>query len=185
MNPLFEYSNYITSKIGQLHTRYNINFPALNYIRDLLTNSFILGAEFSPAESYRLMSDVARYTARGMKLTSQFAFHLNTGNLEKAKKLVDKYAKNEGDKEFLDNLIEYVGEGGRISYIRGLSTQNELQAIQSKIPLGDGLLGKTGLTARNQARLRAAGEAVNTAADIMMDTFELTARTLLYMRVKK
>ena len=27
MNPLFEYSNYITSKIGQLHTRYNINFP--------------------------------------------------------------------------------------------------------------------------------------------------------------
>jgi hypothetical protein len=185
MNPIFEYGNYITSKIGQLHTRYNINFPALNYIRDLLTNSFILGAEFSPAESYRLMSDVAQHTARGMKLTGQFAFHLNTGNYARAKKLASKYAKNKGDKEFLDNLIEYVSEGGRISYIRGLSTQNELQAIQSKIPLGDGLLSKTGLTAKNQARLRAAGEAINTGADIMMDTFELTARTLMYARVKK
>ena len=88
------------------------------------------------------MSDVARHTGRGMKLTGQFAFHLNTGNFDRAKKLVDKYAKNEGDKEFLDNLIEYVSEGGRISYIRGLSTQNELQAIQNKIPLGDGLLSK-------------------------------------------
>ena len=85
----------------------------------------------------------------------------------------------------MNGLIEYVSEGGRISYIRGLSTQNELQAIQNKIPLGDGLLSKTGLTASNQARLRAAGEAVNTAADVMMDTFELTARTLMYMRVKK
>ena len=182
VHQIFEYMNAVTSKLGQLHTRYNVNFPALNYIRDLMTNSFILGAEFSPKESYRLLRDVSQKTHVAMPIVWAFSRRANFKDANVAREFIDKNAKTPSQKQFMNDLLEYLSSGGKISYIRSLSTDNELRALMNKVPMS-GTKNKT--LQQLETGAKASGDLLNKAADTWMDTFELTARVIMYSRVKK
>lgn len=164
--PLLDTLNNVTSFLGQTHTRYNINFPALNYIRDLLTNSFILGAEFGPKETVRLLGDVATDTHSSLHKTWKFASLFNAGKVEQAQKLADK-------DPFYKELVEYIGAGGRVAYMRGLTSGSQMADFQHVIS-DKGVKTAIGKTKQS----------VDKFFDNWMDTFELTARTLVYRRMK-
>jgi len=52
-NPLLDsivsVGNLFTGGLGQLHTRYNVAFAPVNFVRDVLTNAFTMGAELGPS----------------------------------------------------------------------------------------------------------------------------------------
>jgi hypothetical protein len=63
--PLIDIANSITSAIGQGHTRYNPAFAPMNFVRDSLTNAFLLGAELGPKKSAQLINGIAAEVATG------------------------------------------------------------------------------------------------------------------------
>jgi hypothetical protein len=44
-NQVLNLLNSVTSAIGQGHTRYNLPFAPMNFVRDVLTNTFVMAAD--------------------------------------------------------------------------------------------------------------------------------------------
>ncbi len=172
-NPLLDTLNGMTAKMGQFHTRYNPNFPFLNYIRDLLTNAFIFGAEYGPGAAFNIIKKMTMESGTHLHKTFTFARLYNGGKVEEAY----KYLEDSGD-PFMVNLAEYIRGGGRIAYLQGLTTDNKTSQFEEALPTG-GALGETGV------KLSKAGRKLSNGFDIWMDTFELTARSIAYSEAKK
>ena len=172
-NPLLDTLNGMTAKMGQFHTRYNPNFPFLNYIRDLLTNAFIFGAEFGLGASGNIIKKMAMESTTHLPKTMKFARLYNSGKVDEA----FQYIEDSGD-PFLVNLKEYIEQGGRIAYLQGLTTDQKVSQFEQTLPTG-GALGETGV------KLSKAGKQLSGAFDIWMDTFELTARSIAYSEAKQ
>ena len=67
INGLVNMANNWTSKIGQMHTRYNYNFAPLNFVRDTLTNAWNTGPS-SLAPMFHALVNVSRTKFKGAKL---------------------------------------------------------------------------------------------------------------------
>ena len=109
-----------TSVMGQMHTRYNFNFAPMNFVRDILTNAWVMGAELGPTKSLKLIGTVAN------KVIAQ-------GGIFKALKLSNIYEHN-GIEEirrirdtssdpFMVNMCEYILQGGKVSYKASMSNK--------------------------------------------------------------
>jgi len=180
-NPLVDAVNGLTAKMGQFHTRYNPNFPFLNYIRDLLTNAFIFGAEYGLGAAGNVIKKMTVESITHLPKTMKFARLYNSGRVEEAfdyLKSAKKYFVAGKQDDFLVNLAEYIEQGGRIAYLQGLTTDQKVSQFEQTLPTG-GVLGETGV------KLSKAGKQLNGAFDIWMDTFELTARSIAYSEAKK
>ena len=157
--PLIDALNWTTSKMGQFHTRYNIAFAPMNFVRDGLTHAFMLGAEFGPMAAAQYIGAISARVA--------------TGGLYKAGKVSKLYADGEIDTikamakrdPYVAAMYEYLETGGKISYLSGISSKS--QQIELQKDLSSGNVSK-------------ALKAVNKVFDIYNDMFELSARTAAY-----
>ena len=164
-SPFIDLANRITSGIGQFHTRYNPAFHPYNFVRDVLTNAFTLGAELGVENSTRLINAVSARVAEGgmlkagkvSKLYAQGKTGLN--ELEKLRKT----------DPFINNIMEYLEEGGRISYVQGLAIRSQIDELNRDIMRGKFTRGK---------------EKLDKWVDIWTDTFELTSRAASYQVLK-
>lgn len=162
-NPLLEVVGKITSGIGQLHTRYNPAFYPYNFVRDALTNAFTMGAEMGPAAATKYIGAVAAQIGKvGMIKTGRVAKMYAEGKLPQLREM----AKKDVD---VRNILEYLEEGGRVSYVQGLALQGQKEALLGEI-------GKKGF-ARSK-------EAVDKWVDIWADSFEFTSRAAAYAVAK-
>jgi len=158
---LTEALNKVTSFFGQMHTRYNPSFPALNYVRDVLTNAYIMMAEGDPNAAARFATAAAKNVVKfpqAMRIVK--AFH--DGDATKLKALAKKDS-------FSKDLVEYMEQGGRVAYAQALSVQSGINNLRQQI-------GRNGvLKTKDQ---------VEKFFDIWTDMFEMTARTSAYGIVK-
>jgi hypothetical protein len=162
-NPLIELANKITSGIGQLHTRYNPAFYPYNFVRDALTNAFTMGAEMGPESATKYIGAVAAQIGKmGMVKTGRVAKMYAEGRLAELREM----AKKDID---VRNVLEYLEEGGRVSYVQGLALQGQKDALLGEID-------KKGF-ARSK-------EALDKWVDIWADSFEFTSRAAAYSVAK-
>lgn len=162
-SPFIDMANRITSGIGQSHTRYNPAFHPYNFVRDVLTNAFTLGAELGPEKSLPFIGHVATRVAEGgMKKAGVVSKLYAEGEVGKIEELAKK-------DPFIGSILEYLQEGGRVSYVQGLAIQGQIDELVRDINRGKWVRNK---------------EKIDKWVDIWTDMFELTSRAAAYETVK-
>jgi len=168
-NPVSDYVvnklNTLTGLAGQMHTRYKITFAPVNFVRDVLTNAWSIGAEgkgwLGPLQSFRYLSAVALDVATG-KLFKSWRFAALYSQNKTG--VIEQLAKNDS---YYKDLLDYTKTGGKVSYIAGIAPKGQLQEIM-KSPQGK-LLTK---------------EKIDRFFDIWIDTFEMASRVSAFRIAK-
>lgn len=163
-SPLWDYANRFTSFMGQSHTRYNPAFGIMNYVRDGLTNLFAMYAEHGLTAGNTLAANLATDIATGrIAKSARVAFMYEKGDLAG----IEKIAAND---PYTRDMFEYLQNGGKVSYIGGLSTKSqmdELNKLVSKNPL-----------VQTKRKL-------DFVLDRWVDTFEFSSRVAAYRAAKQ
>jgi hypothetical protein len=160
-NPLIDMLNQVTSSVGQFHTRYNVAFAPMNYFRDMLTNAFTIGTDMDAATAAQYIGAVTSQVVNGgMYKTWKIASLYNSGKTAELNAFVAK------DKSgFSKDVMEYIKEGGMVSYLQGLSAKGTFQNLQKDL---------------NSGNVKKAKAAVDGFFDVYADMFELSSRTAAY-----
>ena len=161
LDSLLNVMNNATGTVGQFHTRYKLSFAPVNFVRDVLTNAWTIGAQLGPKESFRYIGAIAADMAKGNTFrTWKFASMYSKGDI----KGIENLAKSNS---YYKDLMDYVKAGGRVSYIAGIAPKGQLQELM-RAPDGK-LVSK---------------KDIDKFFDIWVDGFELSARVSAF-RVAK
>lgn len=160
-NPLIDMLNTVTSTVGQFHTRYNVAFAPMNYFRDMLTNAFTIGTDMDAATAAQYIGAVTSQVVNGgMYKTWKISSLYNAGKTVELNAFVAK------DKSgFSQDVMEYIKQGGMVSYLQGLSATGTFQNLQKDL---------------NSSKPKKALAAMNNFFDVYADMFELSSRTAAY-----
>jgi hypothetical protein len=138
INPMVDFLNKATGRIGQLHTRFNIAFAPVNFVRDVLTNAFTMGAELGPKAAFDYIASVAKGVVTGGQYkTLNFNRLYANGNIAEIERLAKK------DKSgYYQALMDYVKTGGRVSYLAGIANKGQFDELYKEAGPGRVLVGK-------------------------------------------
>lgn len=163
VSPLWDLANNLTSFMGQSHTRYNPAFGIMNYVRDALTNIFAMYAEHGFKAGNTLAANIAADVTTGrLAKAAKVAFMYEKGDLEGMRKLA------QGD-SYVQDMVTYLENGGKVSYIGGLSTQSQMDELNK-------LVSKNPMV---QAKRK-----LDFVLDRWVDTFEFSSRVAAYRAAK-
>ena len=172
--PVIDLINRFTSGVGQMHTRYNPAFAPMNFVRDALTNAFIIGAELGPQKAGRLLSFISSDVANGGLYRSlNYASLYANGKFDEINALAggDKTYDQLNDKErYYRDLQDFVKKGGRVSYLQGVAAKGALDELIKEVKNSKGVLLKK--------------EQIDKFIDIYNDMFELSSRVATYRMMK-
>jgi hypothetical protein len=165
-NPMTNLINNITSRIGQYHTRYNPPFPVLNFVRDTLTNAYVLAAE-KPSTMFSYTNNIAAQFYQGAFFkTNKIVRMYNRGDIQGMK----DYAKQKGKGSYAADMVDFMLTGGAVSYIDALSTASQIEKIYK--------------AAQKPGKILYKDNTINLFFDGWMNTFELAARMAAYRATK-
>ena len=172
--PVIDLINRFTSGVGQMHTRYNPAFAPMNFVRDALTNSFIIGAELGPEKAGRLLTNIAaEVSSGGLYRSLNYANLYANGKFDEIKALAggDKaYDQLNETERYYRDLETFVKEGGRVSYLQGVAAKGALDDLIKEV-------GRSGLMTKK--------EQIDKFIDIYNDMFELASRVATYRTMKE
>lgn len=162
-HPMIDMVNRFTSLVGQSHTRYNPAFPVLNFVRDTLTNAFVMAVDIGPVEAFKYIGAVSAQVANG--------------GLFKANKVARLYAKGDinglrqlAKKDpYVKDMVDYIEQGGLVSIVQGLSVKSQLNQLYKEL---------------NQSKILKFKEQIDPFFDGWVSTFELAARSAAYRIAK-
>ena len=161
-------ANKITSKLGQLHTRYNYQFAPMNFIRDTLTNAWNIGAsELGPIQAAKYLKDVAFQVVakQGMYKSMQVAVLYQKGD-DQSLKALNVMAKKD---PYIRDMLEYIRTGGMVTHLEGMSLQSTFEELNRRV-------GKSGIIT--------AVDDLNMFVDAWSNMFELASRGAAYSVAK-
>ena len=164
VNPLVEIANTITSTIGQFHTRYNYSFGPMNFVRDILTNAFVMGVDLGPTKSLAFIGDISAKVANGgLFKAMRFIAMYNRGDFTSIANL----AKQD---PFVKDMLDFYTEGGMVTYIDGIAIKSNFEALQKE-------LGRSGIVKTK--------EQLDKFVDTWTNMFELASRAAAYGVAKR
>ena len=158
ISPLWNAANFLTSTVGKSMTRWNYTFAPMNYVRDILTNAWLMAVEGNPIEAAKFLATVAARTITNPHTATRVAYLYENNKFAELNAL----AKRSG---FARDMIEYIENGGMQSYSDTMSVGNKVKALEKK--LGRGLVLKT-------------SDEFSKVIDIYNNVFELTSRAAAY-----
>jgi len=157
--PLLDAANNITSLMGQLHTRYNVAFAPMNFVRDTLTNAFTMGAEMGVGTVGAIASKVAQGgLARALKVANLY----RKGDFT----AIEKLGEND---PYIKAMYEYIQLGGKVSYVSGIGAESQFQQMQKNL---------------GRKKIAATKDSIDGVIDIWTNSFEFASRTAAYQVVK-
>ena len=161
--PIIDMLNHITSGVGQLHTRYNVAFAPVNFFRDALTNAYTIGVEMGPKAAAQFIGAIATDVASGgLFRAAKVASLYENGKFDQIRAMANK-------SDYVRDMLEYIEQGGKVSYLAGLSSKGQFKELQKS-------LDRTGiLKSKDQ---------IDKFVDIWTDMFELASRTAAYRIAK-
>jgi hypothetical protein len=163
-NPLMGMLGSVTNFMGHTHTRWNPSFHPYNFVRDILTNAFTFGADFGPAKAFQLVESVTStiFNRGGFSKSAKVSLMYNEGKVKELQKMAET-------DPFIRDLLEYLEEGGKVSYIMGLSNKAQLEEL---------------LTDIDNNGFSKAKNAITKYLDVWGDVFELSSRAATYSALK-
>lgn len=163
-NPLVDVMNAATGFVGKMHTRWNYAFAPMNFVRDALTNSFVLGADFGPGAAAEMIGAMASKVAvqGGLVKAMKIALMYENGDI----KGIQAAAAKDG---FSKTIAEYLLKGGATAYTSSIALKDQMQELNKEI--GRGRIIKT----RDQ---------FEKFVDVWNNMFEFSSRAAAYGVVK-
>lgn len=136
-NPLIDIPATMTSFMGKTHTRYNLAFAPVDFVRNVLTNAALMGADMSPAASAKYIANIAGAVATGGLKKAWVAGSLyESGNLNELKRLAGgslPYDKLNSTQRFYRDTLDYIQGGGKISYLKGISSKTLQEEVEGQM----------------------------------------------------
>jgi hypothetical protein len=168
-SPILDKANAFTSLIGAMHTRYNPAFHPYNFVRDVLTNTWTVGAEKGGKAAYNFIGAIARQVAdNGFYKAGKISALYAQNKVDEIKKMAfnpDGSVKDEG----AANVFEYLEEGGRVSYVMGMAMQGQVESLLKDV---------------GRSKIIQTKEQFDTYVDVWTDAFEFTSRAAAYAAMK-
>lgn len=163
-NPLVDVMNTATGFVGKMHTRWNYAFAPMNFVRDALTNSFVLGADFGPGAAAEMLGAMASKVAvqGGLVKAMKIALMYENGDIKGMKAAAAKDG-------FSKTIVEYLLKGGATAYTSSIALKDQMQELNKE--LGRGRIIKT----RDQ---------FEKFVDVWNNMFEFSSRAAAYGVVK-
>jgi hypothetical protein len=167
-SPLIDKANLITGLIAQGHTRYNYNFAPMNFVRDALTNAFVIGADMSPAKAAQYIKAITAIVVNGGMYKAMTAARLlQSGHKADVARLI-QLGKTD---TFYQHMYELTVErGGMVTHLSGLSLKSQFQELKKEI-------GPSGIMTKK--------EQFDKFVDTWTNMFEIASRTAAYMVAKQ
>jgi hypothetical protein len=161
--PIVDMLNHITSGVGQVHTRYNVAFAPVNFFRDALTNAYTIGVEMGPKAAAQFIGAIATDVASGgLYRAAKVAALYENGKFDEIRALAKK-------NDYVRDMLEYIEQGGKVSYLAGLSSKGQFKELQKTLDRNGILKTK---------------DQIDKFVDIWTDMFELASRTAAYRIAK-
>lgn len=136
-NPLVDTVGTITSFMGKTHTRYNLSFAPVDFVRNVLTNAALMGADQGVTSAAKYIANIAGAVATGGLRKSWVAGSLyETGNLDELKRLAGgnaPYEQLNSKQQFYRDTLDYIQRGGKISYLKGISSKTLQEEVESQM----------------------------------------------------
>ena len=163
-HPFVDMMNSLTSLLGQMHTRYNPSFGPVNFVGDILTNAFTMGAEFGPSASFELIRTVATQVGKGgLFKAGKAARYYTQGRISELREL----AKTDS---FYESLLEYLDNGGKVSFVQGLGIKSQTDLAKKEMKRAGKVITKAD---------------VDEVIDVWTDMFEFASRAASYTVAKQ
>jgi hypothetical protein len=163
-NTLLDIANSITGGIGQLHTRFNLKFAPLNFVRDAITNLYLVGTDLGLRDMAGFANNVAEQVYKGgMKNTWKIISMYNKDQLNELKKYVEVEAKK--GNTYPRDMVEYLEQGGMVAITQSLSNQTAFERTVQEI---------------SPSKILQTKKQITTFFDTYMGTFELASRVAAY-----
>jgi hypothetical protein len=155
----------VTSFIGSMHTRYNPSFASMNFLRDMLTNSFNIASKYGPMAGAKYIGSIAaQVTPSRIGKAWRVAYAYERGDFATIKRLA---ASKDG--QFVKDMMDYIDLGGKVSYMQSITKAKDRDEMIKTLrggPLAD------------------TKKFINLFFDTWIDGFELSSRVAAY-RVTK
>jgi hypothetical protein len=165
-SPFVTGMNWLTSKVGAMHTRYNFNFAPMNFVRDALTNAGAIGADMGPKKSAEYLGAMSSLVANGGLYKAMQVAILYDKTDAKSQQALKGLAASD---PFIGNMVEFIKEGGMVSYLHGLTIKSNFEQLYKEI-------GRSGIIAKK--------EQLEKFIDTWTDMFELASRAAAYSVAK-
>lgn len=162
-NATLDVANRITGFFGRMHTRYNYDFPILNFVRDALTNAWTIGAKYGPTKSVRLITEMTtQIVARNGMYKAMLVAALHEKGDSVSVRELQKLEKND---PYVRDMLDYIREGSKTTYLSGLSLKSQIEEL-------DKGLGK--------GRIATTAEQAGKILDVWTNMFEFASRTAAF-----
>ena len=127
MNLAVKIGNALTSRLGQLHTRYNPAFPPMDFIRNSITNAGLISARQGGKTAREYLTAVAANVARnGWWKSGKLSYLLSTNQ----NKELDKLAK---ESPFYRDALEMIKYGGRTMYRLSFDINSTMEDLKAQV----------------------------------------------------
>lgn len=159
---LLDMANAVTGFFGAMHTRYNYNFAPKNFVVDMLTNAWNMGAELGPLKSAQYIKLVGLMVVKnGLGKAMEVAALHEKGDPVSQRILASMAAKD----PFVRDMLEYLRRGGKTTYLESFSLKSSLHDLNTK-------LGKR--------RIMDSIDSFNEFIDVWNNMFEFTSRAAAF-----
>ena len=162
-------SNQLTSGVGSMHTRWNMNFAPKNFVSDTLQNAWTIGAGKSgPLSSLKYLADVASTTVvrNGLGKAMEVAILYEKSDAASKNMLRNMVKKD----PFVKDMVEMLQFGGKTAYLQSFSLKSSLEQLEKSV-------GRNGIIKTV--------EGAGALADVWGSMFEFTSRTAAYQLFKE
>lgn len=136
-NPLVDIPGTLTSFMGKTHTRYNLSFAPVDFIRNVLTNTGLIGFDMGPKASAKYLANIAGAVVTGGLRKSWVAGSLyesgNTAELEKLAGGNKPYEQLTSTQQYYRDTLDYIQGGGKISYLKGISSKSLQEEVEAQM----------------------------------------------------
>ena len=168
-------SQFLTSVIGQGHTRYQVKFAPYDFPRNVFANAGITMAELNPLGGLLYMSNVGIEVLKGRlpQMWKLSKYH-NANDWKAIQRMGGYDAKTKKWKDpFIRDAYRYLERGGKISIIRTWQNKERLEELVE--------LANKSITRQKFSEMI---DALNWFFDRWLDMFEFTARVQAYKTAK-
>jgi len=167
-NALLDTVQYLTSRMGQMHTRFNVAFAPKNFVRDMLANAFNISVDMSPGAAANYVGSIANYiTSNGLIKSGQVAKAFYDGGADPAKNPRIKALLAKDKSGHVKDLVDYLQNGGDIAYVSSFTSKGQFRDLleQGQGPQGTVLRTK---------------EKIGKLFDVYQAGFEFTSRAAAF-----
>jgi hypothetical protein len=129
-SPVIDKINNINSFFAQMHTRYSVGFAPMNFVVDMLTNSYNISMDYSPDVAARYIKAVGQLVlSNGLIKAGKVAYLFRQGGADLQKNTRMKALVDADKSGFTADLVEYLSVGGDVAYINSLTAGGQFKDL--------------------------------------------------------